>query len=64
MIHKIRRNKKLNLLHEAKQKGSSLYPTFLWRKTMLLFDNDLLDNETDVIKSDGKRSIIYHVYGC
>ena len=26
---------------------------------MLLFDDDLLDNETDVIKSDGKRSIIY-----
>ena len=46
------------------KKGSSLYPTFLWRKTMLLFDDDLLDNETDVIKSDGKRSIIYHVYGC
>ena len=31
---------------------------------MLLFDDDLLDNETDVIKSDGKRSIIYDVYGC
>ena len=31
---------------------------------MLLFDDDLLDNETDVIKSDGKRSITYHVYGC
>ena len=31
---------------------------------MLLFDDDLLDNETDVIKSDGKRSIIYYVYGC
>ena len=26
---------------------------------MLLFDDDLLDNETDVIKSDGKRSITY-----
>ena len=38
--------------------------TFLWRKTMLLFDDDLLDNKTDVIKSDGKRSIIYYVYGC
>ena len=28
---------------------------------MLLFDDDLLDNETDVIKPDGKRSIIYRV---
>ena len=34
------RNKWLNLLHEAKKKGGSLYPTFLWRKTMLLFDDD------------------------
>ena len=49
----------------SQEKGScSIYPTFLWRKPVLLFDDDLLDNETDVIKSDGKRSNIYHVYGC
>ena len=30
---------------------------------MLLFDDDLLDNKTDVIKSNGTLSIIYHVYG-
>ena len=29
---------------------------------MFLFDDDLLDNETDVIKSDGKRSIIMFMF--
>ena len=29
---------------------------------MLLFDDDLLDNETDFIKSDGKRSIYLSIY--
>ena len=40
------RNKWLNLLHEAKKKGGSLYPTFLWRKTMLLFDDDSVTDVT------------------
>ena len=61
MIHKIRRNKYLNLLHEAKKKGSSLYPTFLRRKTMLLFDDDLLDNETRCHKIRWKA---FHYLSC